>query len=458
MAINFEKFTVDAIRIIDELRSTNADPKNVDSNSAEPVESRINTLYRAIGLPAFVTKEDIKKEDPKKLNNGNLHETDPEDPEVNDLLEDAQAREASSSEELSEEEQLAFLDDMNESIISSLKKFEDGGRKKGGLFPMVVNGNVRITPHGRRVDGAFFQKQKRHNGITYRRPLIELIVLLRLRTKGFADATDDQKLQDSFPELRDAGFFTGGGKSLLSIQVLRSLLEVITNPEGVVKFIYSTVKSLGRIRSQVRDTFKDSKEATVAEEQPRVGESDGKGKLEQQKAEKEILKSEGEAMITLLEYDDTLDVTLRTTATKNMQNALFAPMILETLLSDTREIDKSIKESEAKKETLDRLHKKLNKNMDLILGTYSGISGIDVLVVITALFSMEEGDLLGLLNKESIERLAKLKKVEASSFEGQRAEVFEAIAALEAKTEEIFKILDEHAEKVKLEEKIRRVE
>jgi hypothetical protein len=449
MSIDFEKFAVSAIKIIDELRSTNADTKNVDSNSAEPVESRINAFYRAVGLPAFVTNEDIKKEDPKNLNNGNLHETDPEDPR----LEDAQAREISFSEELSEKEQLAFLDDMEESIVSSLKKFSDGGRKKGGLFPMIVNGNIRITPYERRVDGAFFQKQKKHNGITYRRPLIELIILLRLRTEGFVDATDKQKLQDSFPELKDAGFFEGSGENLLTIAVLESLLGVITDPEGVVKFIYSTVKNLGRIRSQVRDTFKDSKEATVAEEQPRVGESDGKGKLEQQKAEKEILKSEGEAMITLLEFDDTLDVTLRTTVTKNMQNALFAPMILETLLSDTREIDKSIKESEAKKETLDRLHKKLNKNMDLVLGTYSGISGIDVLIVITALFSISEDDLLGLLNKESMKRLEQLK---LTTFP-RASKVNAAIEALEAKTEEIFKILDEQAEKVKLEEKIKRV-
>jgi hypothetical protein len=453
MSIDFENFSVNAIKIIDELRSTNADPNNINSNSSEPVESRINTFYRAVGLPAFTTNKDIDR-----LNNGNFHETDPEDQTVKKYITEAIEREISFSKELTEEAQKAFLDNMEDSILSSLKKVNEGGRIKGGLFPMVVNGNIRVKPNKKRIGGAFFQKDSglTHSGIIYRRPLIELIVLLRLRGQGFVDSTDKESLQSSFPELQSAGFFDGAGENLLTIQVLKSLLGVITDPEGLIKVIYSTVKNLGRVRKQIREFYKDSKSATVAEEQPRVGESvDNKGQLEKQKLERETIKSEGEARITFLEYDDTLGDT--TITTKNMKNALFAPMVLDTLLSDTREVDKAIKEGEAKKENLDRVHKKMNKTMDLVLGTYSGISGIDVLVVITALFSIEEGVLLGLLNKESLERLAKLKSTTISELP-EHVDVFNAVAALEAKTEEIFKILDELAEKTNLREKIIRNE
>jgi len=454
MPLDFEKFAVSAIKSIDELRSTNADPKKLDNNSTKQVESRINAFYRAVGLPAFVTNEDIRKSDPKNLNNGNFHETDPENQQVKDFIDDAEGREIAFPEELTEQQQLAFLDDMEETILSSLKKFNEGGRTKGGLFPMVVNGNIRITPNEKRVDGAFFSKQKKHNGITYRRPLIELIVLLRLRTKGFVKDTDRKKLQESFKDLKDSGFFDNGGENLLTIEILKKLLETIVDPEGIVKFIYSTVNKLGIIRKQVRETFKDSKDARIAKEQPLVGESDGKGKLEQQKAQKEQLKSEGEALITLLEYDDTIDVNIVSgeVLTRNMKDALFAPMILETLLSDTNEVDKTIEEEEEKKKKLDRLHKKLYKNMDLVLGTYSGISGIDVLAVITALFSIEEQYLLGLLNKESLERLAKLKGTTTANLPSH-ADVFDSINALQSKTEEIFNILNERAEKVIIKDK-----
>lgn len=442
MAINFEKFAVNAIKIIDELRSTNANLKSIDNNPVRPVESRINTLYRAIGLPAFTTDITIKD---KNLNNGNLFESKPNDQSIIELLDRAQERETNFSLELSSEAQQKFLDNIEETIISSIKsktkdKNDSGIRKKGTLFPMIVNGNIRVLPQSKRVGGAFYQKNSElsHNNIIYRRPFIETVVLLRLRGDGFVSDTDRKKLQNSFPELQDNGFFNGSSENLLSIHILSSLLASITDPGGILKVIDLTIEKLGRVRKQVRESFKDSKEAIVAEEQPITGDSDGLGELEKLKEKRELLKIESDARITLLEYDDTL---INTEATRNMKEALFSQMLLDTLLSDTDEVDKSISESEYKKKNLDRLHKKLNKNMDLVLGVYSGISGIDILAIMTALFSIDESYLLGLLNDSSIERLAKLKSVETSYFE--RSGVFDSISALESKVEEILRIIDD---------------
>jgi hypothetical protein len=446
MVIDFEKFAVDAIKSIDELRSTNADLKNLDNNPTKPVESRINAFYRAIGLPAFTTNVNIKD---KELNNGNFHKSDPNDKKVESLLKDAEKREADFSLELSEEAQKKFLDNIEETVLSRIKSGTESGKaKKGTLFPMIVDGNIPILPQSKRVGGAFHQKNSSlvNNDITYRRPLIETIVLLRLRSDGFVSDVDRKKLQNSFSDLQKEGFFDGSSDNLLSIYILDSLLSAITKPDGIMKIIDFTIERLGRVRRQVRDSFKDSKEAIVAEEQPAVGESDGLGEIEKLKEKRELLKSESNARITLLEYDDTLESS---ETTRNMKDALFAQILLDTLLSDTSDIDKTINEGEAEKKNLDRVHKRLNRNMDLILGAYSGISGIDVLAIITALFLIDEKDLLGLLNKESTDRLSKLKKGAIFT----KSNVHEAISALENKTSEIFKIIDEKTKIVDLIEK-----
>ena len=447
MAIDFVKFAVDAIKIIDELRSTGADPKDTDHGSAKPIESRINTFYRAIGLPAFSTDKTIED---KELNSGNLHEkfADPENSEVKGFIKDTKLRESNFSLELTEEAQIAFLDNMEETVLGSIKRLnEDGGRGKGGLFPMVVNGNIRIIPQDRRVSGAFFQKDSQLgvSNARYRRPLIEAIVLLRLRTQGFINATDVEKLNSDFEDSLPVGFFDGAGENILTLEITKSLANAITDPDGIIKIIDLTIEKLGVVRSQVRASFKDSKEATVAEQQPRTGSSDGEGKFEKQNERREKLKAENDARSSLLGYDDTISSEV----TKNMKDALFMPMVLDAMLTNTNEINKMLEEDKAKEKKLDQQNKRLNKNMDLILGSYSGISGIDVLIVITALFSIQIEDLLGLLNKKSIERLKKIKGEQELPVQ---IEITKAIKNLENKTIEIFNILDSKVEVISLRE------
>lgn len=448
MAVDFVKFAVDGIKILDELRSTNSDPKNVSSNSAKPIESRINTFYRAIGLPAFYDDETIQDKD---YNNGNLFESSSNNT-TKSYLNDAIERDVRFSLELDIDVQTSFLDNSTENILGSVKGPRDTGvRKKGGLFPVVVNGNVKIYPQDRRVAGAFYEKDFSVNEgtVKYRRPLIETIILLRLRGQGLVDATDRENLRQDFSSIVGEDFFDGSAENILTAQILSSLLNALIEPDGIVKLVEATTKKLSRIRKQKRETFKDSKEAIVPAEQQITRESDGQGQLERLKKDRELLKAKNEVRITLLEYDDTIS----SDATKNMKEALFSQMVLNALLSDSSDINKSIKECENNENNIDREQKNLNKTMDLLLGSYSGISGVDILIVILALFTINIEDLLGLLNENAIDRLTSLKKKGNTNFSLTKNTVVNSIQALEDKIKELFDIFVERVNIVKLQDK-----
>jgi len=80
----------------------------------------------------------------------------------------------------------------------------------------------------------------------------------------------------------------------------------------------------------------------------------------------------------------------------------------------------------------------LNKQMDLLLGIYSGISGTDVIVVIAALFSIPVEILLDLLNEKNKARLAKIRP----NLKGSGKGVVNAVFELEQKVKEIYEALD----------------
>jgi len=430
MTINFEKISDAALRTIDEMRATDADPNRTDNNSAQPAESRINAFYRIIGLPALIS--DPKKTTViRKRNNGNLFDSfSSEDPAIKDLLNETTQRERRFSTLLNESDIVNFLDESKFDISDSIKK--DIGRK-GNLFPTIVNGDILIYPQDRRVGGAFFKKDSdlKVNGIAYRRPLIELIVLLRLREFGLSNTASDQNIKNSFVELQESGFFEGQSENLLTLEIITELTNAVAGEDGIKKIVSSTVEKLGKVRTKIRESFGNSIGESVPSEIQKVFKTDGRGELEIKKLERENALLEIDSRAVLLEYDDSIGKE----ATKNMKDALLAPVVLDLIASDKDKIEKDLSDINTKIQSTNQFQKKMHKNMDLFLGTFSGLSGIDILVVLTALFNISIGDLLGLLNQDAINRL---KELRGSDLPSRNQNVLDAVTKLEAKIDQIY--------------------
>jgi len=101
--------------------------------------------------------------------------------------------------------------------------------------------------------------------------------------------------------------------------------------------------------------------------------------------------------------------------------------------------------------------KQVFRTMDLVLGTFSGISGIDILVVIIALFELDDTYLTGLLNEESKDRLKAVKGENLPAVTGAKG-VSESINKLQTEITKIFDELTEYIKVTKHDEKIRNKE
>jgi len=173
----FEEFAVQAIKIIDSVRS-----HGLTSNE-KPTESRINAFYRAIGLPATVPanvgKEDSSNTNPfviDEKNNGNVFDENQLNYDNYRLL--LEQREAAFRLPITQEEAKSFLDINTNGLIDGLTSTKTDGsnkrtksRLRGVLFPMVVNGALPVFPQSRRISNAF-PENNTDDDIIYHRPLI----------------------------------------------------------------------------------------------------------------------------------------------------------------------------------------------------------------------------------------------------------------------------------------------
>lgn len=418
MAFDFTKFTIDAIRSIDEIRALNATPQNTGS-PVEKTESRINAFYRALGLPAFGQIYNY--------NNGNLFDTEL----PNNTLAKLDARNILFSANIPEDTVQGLLDYNKFHVDDGLL----GLRTRGILLPMMVNGNIHVFPQQNRVGGAFnaLDDDLVIDDVQYKRPLIELITLLRLRNDGVSDNTIEQNVVNDFSSL-DVGddFFSGANFNALTAQIIVNLLKVV---QTLPKFINKTVKEINSIRAEVRNNFKPVI-ANLPSAQPIESSSFNDGATDRIKALQQETSDQNNALFALLSFDDT--ITSGQEITKNAKNAILANSVINMIgFSESDEIKELQNTLDKEKKLLSRL-KVLQQKVDTILGIYSGISGIDILLVITALFLINQEDLLGLLNAEALDRLSALKG--GTSFTPV-SNVFDSISALEAKTSDLFKIV-----------------
>lgn len=415
MAFDFVNFSTKAIKTIDEIRAVNSTPQNVGA-AVEKVESRINAFYRALGLPSFGSSDEN--------NSGNYFKTEVSDENLYKLF----IRENSFLIDIPEDTVKGLLDYNKLKVDDGIKFNGDVPKRlRGSLIPMFVNGNILIFPKNNRVSGAFHVEDWVVDDIVYKRPLIELIALLRLRGSELSNKVVSNIIKNDFsfinPDLIGTVNF-----NVITSQISVNLLKIVSS--DLPDFINKTVKEINNIRKQIRTSFK-AEIANIPSEQPIELDSDQNGSLEKLKSIQEDIKGQNDVYLSLLEFDDSISNGKE--ITRNMKEAILSSSILDMIQVDSNDINNKISEETTRFKKLQVQLKTLQQKVDMILGIYSGISGIDILIVITALFLISEDNLLGLMNSASLDRLEDLK---GTDFTG--SDVLSSILALESKVNELY--------------------
>jgi len=415
---DFENFSVAMIKAIDEIRSFGS------SESTEPRESRVGALYRAIGLPSARPHED---RDIDKRNNGNYFDN------IN-LSESDQAlinsRELSFTQPIEDDETGLFLS-FNISGIDAGVLEGPRKRKRGGLFPMYASSDYNILPQEKRVAGAFMTDDEREVGNNmYRRPLIEAIILIRLKGGNVQNSELQDILYDNF---------NISGDDNISLKRTASVFGDNLNIaiESSIDSIKGAIKQLGEVRKK-DDSIIIPEIGAIVEANYKLKVSENEtGEINSNKKLSDVRDNVKKSILTLLEYDDTYSSNKE--ITKNIRDTILMSQLLTAVKQAETSFTEKQKRSDAfKKSKTTGVIKSIFRTLELATGTFGGISGIDIMVILLALFSIEEKALMGLVNEEARDRLFAQREVKPAA-----GDVTESVTKLQETVIEIYKIISE---------------
>lgn len=415
---DFNRFAVDAIKTIDERRSYGS------QEAKGPIESRINAFYRALGLPSVKKSETNKKID--QLNTGNVFE---EGISYTDYLKELEKRESDFNTKETPEEYEGMLHFNKGKVSDSLLN-----RTRGNVLPLVVNGDVEIFPQAKRVATPFADEDDLDIGSgqeKYMRPFIEAVIYMRLKGSETTNSDDQKKVIDELNALFNIESTLNKGSAWLITEVVIMLRKaMITATENFEKAIIDA----GSTASHVKTNYKLFA-GNIAEQNPNDPGTEGPiTVLDQQQLFLKEKEATHQGFLRLLEFNDgNTDSDKRNVVENSMLSHLLSILSARNkLVMDKSDVDQKMqKNSERVKESI--------KTLDLFLGNFAGISGLDILVVLTALFEIEMKDLFGLLNKHALENLKRIKgEAVVGSLISNKSEVRAALKALENKVSELY--------------------
>ena len=447
-------FAKNIINEIENIRSFDLSTNSETSpNSSIPVESRVNAFFRLIGLPMFITVKDKNKKDKGKLSGEtylspgffgaaldmyNIKNTEDGDisfklfvreGELNiiensigsGLLNQNMANALRSSIPI----QPNVPSDPNiigGSTIGNGTTFERYVYKK--LFPLITS-YIDVMPKRNEVARPFTTNDSLKsidNQTPLPRPFIETVVRIRLVSGGNAgNSSQLDKNQDIDNSLKatigneEFNTLTAGNKdvfdSLRSIDTIESFIVV-----RLFQSIYQLANRWYRLHNMQQVFFKKipyivsvktssakrsafGKRADVSADLVLDDKSEVSKKLK--KLNDMIAKEE--VLQTLLPSNDVIENT-------NNKSSAFATLVnpfssllnygLEQLKKQAQDIENSVKKNI---QEVDRLRVEL----EMMTGEFTGLSIIDVITVITALFIIDKEKLVALLDKYVIEDMKK---------------------------------------------------
>lgn len=454
-------FAKNIINEIENIRSFDISTNSETSpNSSVPIESRINAFFRLIGLPMFVNVEDKNKKSKGKLSGKtylspgffgatldtyNIKNTDDGDNafylsvregELNtiensigsELLNQNMANALRSSIPI----QPNIPSDPNiigGSVIGNGTIFERYVYKK--LFPLITS-YIDVMPKRNEIARPFTTNdsfKSIDNQTPLPRPFIETVVRIRLVSGGNAGNSNQlDKNEDIDNSLKSTigneefDTLTAGNKdifdSLRSIDTIESFIVI-----RLFQSIYQLANRWYRLHNMQQIFFKkipyivsvktSSARKSVFGKRADVSADlvlDDKSEVSKKLKKLNDMIAKEEVLQTLLPSNDVIENT-------NNKSSAFATLVnpfssllnfgLEQLKKQAQDIENSVKKNI---QEVDRLRVEL----EMMTGEFTGLSIVDVILIITALFIIDKEKLVALLDKYVIEDMKKDPSLESA--------------------------------------------
>ena len=156
--------------------------------------------------------------------------------------------------------------------------------------------------------------------------------------------------------------------------------------------------------------------------------------------QRDLIESSINSFIADQEVDFGLSAQAKKSAITVVDNMLMGP-ILSIMKSDVEELNTEINKVKDEIDRLDTEMEKVRAGMELLYGTTSGISIIDIICVMWALFEIDKDTLISLLDDHQYERFEQVNADRDISVSGvtRSQNINEAYKKLEEKFIEIFK-------------------
>lgn len=422
---DFQSFAANVMKTVDSLRSTGKESERV-------CESRINAFYRAIGLPS------IKRSDSKIDKTNSANAADPDQlPFISQ--DELTIREQAYSKKATKEEYIQELHHKSGAISGNLST-----RTRGKMLPLVVNGNIDILPKFKRVGPVFATEKDLAVGDgneKYKRPMLEAILSMRLKNIGAVDNNYKKAIEDEFSAAFKGAAIDLTDQNHLNIAISTMLRKCIRS--AVDKF-NEAIKAAGDTLTASSGDIYIIPVDGAPEQNPEAFSDIGAppSTANEQEARQQEKDKTKKAFMTMFEFED-----IEGSNKRSVRESLLSSELL-TLVAATESrptaTNKQKKDAENNSRKIEKGTVKIKtalSTMDLFTGTFSSLSGLDILIIINALFEIEIKYLYGLLNSDGKNNLSAAKPNIKAAVDSAPT-VSESIEALKTKVTELYTFAD----------------
>ncbi|MFA5048813.1 MAG: hypothetical protein WC516_07340 [Patescibacteria group bacterium] len=461
---------------VDQIRSYEFDQADNDTSQKEhkPIESRVNAFFRLIGLPMFVSIEKRNKNNKSKPS-GNLsgeRNLTPgyygnkfsqyilQNTEKDDDLSFSLAKREST---LLDRENKVGTQEMDDAMTQAMRyaiplapnvegivgpngallNYKDSKKAPAGcrkvfkkIFPLVTS-YIKVTPVKNETARPFLQYTKDQmpdSQTKLPKSFIETVIRIRLVTAANAENSAGKAKADDIKkaiqkDIGDKAFASisaetnsvlssvdSGGmlENLILRRLLSSLPQLAKKWNELLKnqeLLYQKIKCTISVRTTSAQNSPFGKRTTSAEI---ILNPESEFAQQIQALQKKLAKDQ--AIQMLLPSDDT--ILGSDTNAKNMtKNTVFMNLVIAFIKLLTPDIDDTqdkIKKIEDQIQKTNQRMEALRLELEMMTGEFTGLSVIDIVSIIIALFTISKQELVSLLDRDTIDEMKKDKVLAAA--------------------------------------------
>jgi hypothetical protein len=493
------QFARDALSEVDGVRAYRlAFDNEAKTGSEQPVESRVNAFFRLLGLPMFVSLEPLKQDGKtSKSQKGQLvltpgfHEGEQiqqtlyrvrdskdvklEDPAGTGTQIPVSTLVATRREQvLKERESRIGTELYNNAMIRAMYRVEvpqlyarrtifPGYDYVRAVAPFVTS-YIDVQPHSRELAKPFVTdpKDAEVDGQRMKKPFIETVLRIRLSTTTGADQTQEDYMDALRTALEDVSRQAFGSDSPIASDALPELLpaEASLLESFIISQMLAAIDQLAQrwvLLQRERERIVKKAEIalvpkTASARQSVFGRQSNTSLTLQVTPESELGRQRvklqqriavSSALIGLVPTEDSLRMTTSAqfSPEQNVSSSALTRPFLSLLRQDLDQERSRLEEVERRIQEESRRANQLRLEIEAMTGEFTGLSVVDVVFTIMALFLIDRRHLIGLLDAPSQVLMKQEPTLQKAADAAGAASAVESVAEVAAKVGTLYDLL-----------------